>query len=334
MTASDDPLATTATSTDAAAVAADPVASIESDGLAQPISFDAAYGAGADRTIVLGGGGLFFVAWQIAYLDHVAQQGVDLGRAEIVVGTSAGSIVASILTAGRLHRFGVKVELLAKVPSLVSAMAPTASPGPSQMRALELFRDADDAQPDTIRSIGYAALAARANPAEQLQRSTALVMGVRKWRSSALQISTVDTYTGERLILRREHGLTLPHAAAASASVPGLFQPQTIGERRCMDGGVSGSGTHCDRVAGSTRALVLSLVGGDASTPGGMTMSENGQLTEIEQLRSTGTAVHLVGPAGVDVTELMDPQSVGRALELGAQQAAQDAPTLRSFWND
>src|SRR3954468_14150035 len=90
----------------------DPSAAIAADGLGQPISFDAAYGAGADRTLVLGGGGVFFVAWQIAYLNRISQQGVDLGRAEIVVGTSAGSIVASILTAGRLHRFGIKVELL------------------------------------------------------------------------------------------------------------------------------------------------------------------------------------------------------------------------------
>ena len=59
-----------------------------------------------------------------------------------------------------------------------------------------------------------------------------------------------------------------------------LSQPQLIQDRRCMDGGVSGSGTHCDRLAGSTRALVISLVGGDDATPGGRTMSEYGQTEE------------------------------------------------------
>lgn len=306
----------------------------ESDGLAQPISFDAGYGDGADRTIVLGGGGLFFVAWQIAYLNGIAQRGVDLERAEIVVGTSAGSIVAAILTAGRLHRFGVKVELLARVPSLVAALAPTADPHPSQLRATELFRDATDASPDTIVPIGHAALAAQALPPAQLQRSIALVMGVRKWRSSTLQISAVDTYTGERLILRGEHGFSLPQAAAASASVPGIFQPQQIGDRRCMDGGVSGSGTHCDRVAGASRALVVSLLGAAASHPAGMTMAADGQAAEVDQLRASGTDVRVVGPTGVDLDELMDPQAIGRALEQGEQQAESDAKGLRTFFNE
>jgi len=308
--------------------------SVASDGLAQPISFEARYGAGADRSLVLGGGGLFFVAWQIAYLNGLAQRGVQLDRAEIVVGTSAGSIVASILTAGRLHRFGVKVELLARIPSLAAALAPTADPHPSQIRALELFRDAADAEPDTVRPIGHAALAAAATPAPQLQRNIGLVMGVRKWRSDALQISTVDTYTGERLVLRREHGLSLPHAAAASASVPGLFQPQPVLDRRCMDGGVSGTGTHSDRVAGASRALVVSLVGGETSHPAGMTSAADGQLRELDQLRDSGTEVRVAGPSGVVVTDLMNAEAVGRALELGEQHAERDAKGLRSFWND
>jgi len=301
--------------------------------LAQPISFEDRYGAGTDRAISLGGGGLFFVAWQIAYLNGLRSRGVRLDAAETVVGTSAGSIVAAILTARKLQRFGMKVELLAKVPALVEALAPIGDPLASQMRATNLFGTATDAEPDTIRAIGHAALAASAMPAEKLQRSIGLVMGARTWRSAALQISTVDSYTGERLILRREHGLTLPQAAAASASVPGLFQPQLIQDRRCMDGGVSGSGTHCDRIAGSRRALVVSLVGSDATTPGGMTMAPDGQIDEIARLRDTGTEVRVVGPSGVSIDELMDPSSVATALEQGEAQAEHDAADLLTFWN-
>ncbi|MDP4676265.1 MAG: hypothetical protein NWR60_06205 [Candidatus Nanopelagicales bacterium] len=39
-----------------------------SDDLHWPISFTARYGSGLDRTISFGGGGVFFVAWQIGYL--------------------------------------------------------------------------------------------------------------------------------------------------------------------------------------------------------------------------------------------------------------------------
>ncbi|MDQ2677495.1 MAG: patatin-like phospholipase family protein [Actinomycetota bacterium] len=310
------------------------MSSSTTDDLAQPYSFDARYGAGHRRTISLGGGGLFFVAWQISYLNGLAARGVQLDDAEIVVGTSAGSLVAGILTAGRLHRFGVRVDLLAKLPALISALAPVRDLHPSQERARDRFGAATDAEPDTVCAIGHAALAAQALPAAQLTRSTSLVMGVRAWRSASLQITTTDTYTGERLILHGGHGLTVPHAAAASASVPGLFSPQLIGDRRCMDGGVSGSGTHCDRLAGAERALVVSLVGGETTHPAGMTMTKDRQFEEVEELRATGTQVHLTGPSGITVEQLMDPASIGTALELGAHQAELDAPGLLEFWAD
>ena len=65
------------------------------DSLALPIDMAARYGAGADRVIAMGGGGLYFVAWQVGYLNALARTGVDLGLGERVVGTSAGSVVAT-----------------------------------------------------------------------------------------------------------------------------------------------------------------------------------------------------------------------------------------------
>ncbi len=300
--------------------------------LAQPISFAARYGEGAERTIVLGGGGLYFVAWQTAYLSGLIKRGIRLDRADIVVGTSAGSIVASILTAGKLRRFEFKIELLARVPALLAALAPAADLHPSQQRAVDLFRLATDADPATIRQIGHAALAAQAGPAHNLRRSVATVTGIRGWGSPALQITAVDTYTGERLVITDRHAVSVPHAAAASASVPGLFEPQPILDRRCMDGGVSGSGTHCDRVAGAQRALVVSLVGGTATHEAGMTTSADAAATELDQLRASGTDVHAVGPASFSLTDLMNPAAVPEALERGDEQAGQDAEAIAAFW--
>ena len=84
----------------------------------------------------------------------------------------------------------------------------------------------------------------------------------------------MDAYTGERLVLHDESGVRLARAVAASASVPGLFAPQPVGDRRAMDGGVSGSGIHSDLVAGAGRALVFPIVG---DVPEGrMTMTPGG----------------------------------------------------------
>ena len=65
---------------------------------AVPRSFDARYGDGLSLTVSFGGGGLFFVAWQVAYLSELATAGVDITGAQRVVGTSAGSLVAAVRT--------------------------------------------------------------------------------------------------------------------------------------------------------------------------------------------------------------------------------------------
>lgn len=108
----------------------------ESDGLAKPISFEAGYGAGKGRGLVLGGGGVYFVAWQVAYLEGLSKRGVDFSAADVLVGTSAGSVIASILGSGGLKRFGKQVDLLSRVPSLVGMLAPASNFAPSQLRAV------------------------------------------------------------------------------------------------------------------------------------------------------------------------------------------------------
>lgn len=50
--------------------------------------------------LVLGGGGITGIAWEIGILAGVARAGVDLTDAEVVVGTSAGSVVGAQVTNG------------------------------------------------------------------------------------------------------------------------------------------------------------------------------------------------------------------------------------------
>ena len=213
-----------------------------SDGLARPVDYGARHGAGNDRALVLGGGGIFFIAWQAGYLNGLRQRGVDVANAEIVVGTSAGAVVASVLTAGRLASFSREVGMLAR---LNGVRDPIANLRPSQQRALQLFSEAAEASPETLRSIGFAALAAKGESASALRARVRLVLGLRsgKWPGPTLNIVTVDAYTAERLVVTGSAGVSVARAAAASASVPGLFEPQPIRDRRCVDGGVSGSGS-------------------------------------------------------------------------------------------
>ena len=301
--------------------------------IARPRSFEARYGAGLSHGLCLGGGGLFFVAWQTAYLHTLAEGGLNLDAADRVVGTSAGSVVAAALLGGRLNLVHRELAILGKAPKVVSALAPSSDLRPSQQRALDLFWQAQDSEPATIRAIGHAALASAGPAARTMRRNVALIIGAKRWPSPTLHISCVDAYTGERCFVTRDAGVAVTTAAAASSAVPGLFPPQLIADRRCMDGGVSGSGTHLDVLAGAQRVLVLALSDGSELTEGMMTSQPSGGRREIEDLMATGTKVELRTPEAVDPLELMSPASVPKALAMGARQASADLADLTSFWN-
>ena len=301
------------------------------DALARPISFAARHGAGHERALVLGGGGLWFVAWQVAYLDGLMKRGVPIESADLVVGTSAGSLVASIVSAGRLKRVAGQVEFLARVPALLGVLSGDGELQPSQQRAVDLFGAATDAEPDTIRHIGHAALAAQTPPPDRLRRSVAAVLAIRRW-PKALHTTAVDTFTGERLVVTADSGISVARAAAASSSVPGIFAPQPLHDRRAMDGGVSGTGTHSDLAAGAGRALVLSLGANAPSTDAGMTTAPGSRERELEALRASGTPALLRGPDSYDLTALMDPKQVAAAFEAGDARAEQDAAEVADHW--
>src|SRR6267378_5880441 len=52
------------------------------------------------RALVLGGGGPVGIAWESGLVAGLAQAGVDLGRADFTMGTSAGSFVGARLALG------------------------------------------------------------------------------------------------------------------------------------------------------------------------------------------------------------------------------------------
>lgn len=51
--------------------------------------------SGRGRTLVLGGGGVTGIAWEIGLLLGLAEHDLDLTNPDAVIGTSAGSVVGS-----------------------------------------------------------------------------------------------------------------------------------------------------------------------------------------------------------------------------------------------
>jgi len=306
-----------------------------SDGMAVPRDMAAGYGSDLPFGLCLGGGGLWFVAWQVTYLNELLEAGVDLRGADRVVGTSAGSIVSSVLEAGNLKRLHGELQILARLPRLIGVLAPASKFSPSQERALDMFRTAQDAEPTTIRSIGHAALAADTPSQLTMRRNLGAIMTLRRWPGSALHLTAVDAHSGERLVISRRTRVSVPRAAAASSSVPGIFPPQQIGDRRCMDGGVSGTGLHLDLLAGARRAVVIELTDGttlDEGAPAGAMTQRTGEaVAELEALESSGTKIFHRMPERVDLERLMDPEGVPDAIAMARRQASGDVAELRAF---
>jgi NTE family protein len=181
--------------------------------------------------------------------------------------------------------------------------------------------------------IGHAALAADTPDSAIMPRSLFAVLG-HEWDADALWMTCVDAFTGERCVLTRGAGVAVNHGAAASSAVPGIFAPQPLLGRRCMDGGVSGSATHLDLLAGADRALVLSFYLDAELTQPMLTLVPGGLGTELEQLRASGTTVFSRAPEQHpwQADELMDPTRIPEAMEEGKRQGDADAEELAGFW--
>ena len=300
--------------------------------IALPRSMDARYGRGIERGLVLGGGGIWFVAGQTGYLRRLEELGLQLGLADRLVGTSAGSIVASILAGEKLAGFGRTVDLLTRAPGLLARMAASGPLEPSCERALDSFRDARDCEPQTLREIGFAALAARTPTAEVTARNFSVILRMRRWPSSRLHITCVDAFTGERIVVTRSAAVPLARAAAASSAVPGIFAPQPIQDRKCMDGGVAGTGVHLDLVAGARRALVISLVDGSEPDLAWGTMTPETIRQEFADLQASGTEALRIVPRTQVPEDVMDPRLAVSAVQEGVAQADDDVALLRNFW--
>jgi NTE family protein len=177
---------------------------------------------------------------------------------------------------------------------MFARLAPVTEPNASQMRAQKINAAAKDGSLTTLRTIGRAALASdnRLNgPA--VERVAALLTGDSRtsWPSSKMHTTAVDCYTGDRIIVSQasalRNNISLANGAAASSSLPGLIGPTLLGQRFCMDGGMCSNPAHVDVVAGSKRAVIVTL--NDGLAPPLLTGIPHPLAENIRQIEAVGT---------------------------------------------
>jgi NTE family protein len=296
-----------------------------------PAAADRSFGRGKDRGLALGGGGEYFAAWMLGFAHGLRAKGVPYEMPDVIVGTSAGSVVGSTIAGGHLERLTREFDFFSDFPRILSALVPTPKPNSSQLRALEICRTVTDSSITTIQSIGRGAMAARNSPVSKLQDMVQILTGNWSWPSAKFHATTMDCYTGERLVVSEENNIPITHAVSASMSLPGIFGPTWVGDRICMDGGMGPTSTHSDLLVGAKRVLVISLTDGRPSSGPRFPNIPNVIEQEIKNLEAAGTKALMIA-ANPGQVNLVSPSEIGPALKAGYDRAAKEADRVKAFW--
>jgi NTE family protein len=280
---------------------------------------------GVGRALVLGGGGVAGVAWEAGMITGLRDAGVDLTGPDLIVGTSAGSIVGSLIGHG--------VDLAEAIEQLAAeADRPGERPADSAdadmdavMAAFGILFDPNLDPQDARAQVGALALAAQVDGQAARLAEIEKRMPSQEWPKLRLLITTVDTADGAFVVWDSESGVPLPRAVTSSCAVPCVFPPVEINGRRYMDGGAR-SVTNADLARGASAVVILEP------------MAHLLPRTALErELRELGTAqVATIGPdqAAIDVfgVDVLDPTLWRPAFQAGRKQAAVAADDVRVVW--
>lgn len=272
--------------------------------------------------LVLGAGGTVGIAYHAGVLRALEEVGgFRPDDADLVVGTSAGSMV------GAMVRSGIETEDLYE-----------ASMGTHPDLAVER----DDASPWAATWQGPTDVIRRVfGSAYVLQRSMLRVPGPRlpralrrlfpggfftiadadetmtqfmptEWPAKPLWLVTVDVRTGRRVILgRRIPARTDLHTAVrASCAIPAFFQPVRVDNRTLVDGGVH-STTNLDLATKISPTAIIGVVpmAFDPTSPPRVgadllvrRFAQARLSAEMDQARRGGAQVLLIRPSAADLT--------------------------------
>ncbi|MEV1290199.1 patatin-like phospholipase family protein [Micromonospora sp. NPDC049679] len=274
------------------------------------------------RALVLGGGGVTGIAWEIGLLAGLRNVGVDLSTTDLIVGTSAGSVV------------GALVATAVDLDQAVSFFQAAGGGGEELSLQLDLsliaqafgiVSDTALESADARARLGRLALAAPLGEDRvQVDRFAAL-LPVHDWPAQPrLVITVVDANTGEPAAWDDADGIPLVRAVAASCAVPCVFPPVSINGGRYMDGGVR-SVTNADLAAGAKAVVVIAPVVGLFRT------SPEAELRELGDVRSIlvspdEAAEEAIGP------NVLDASRTAVSLAAGVAQGEAIAARVGAVW--
>ena len=278
--------------------------------------------------LALAAGGSVGVAYHGAVLSALEQAtGWDPRAAEILVGTSAGSITSAMLRAGvpagDLARISEDEELSEEGFKLAAVGRPH-RPRPTPLDALAFRPVADPVallhnltrpwavSPRALKALAVAALPGGGVSTDAISSGIEAVYAGR-WPDRPMWLCSYDLRAGRRVVFGQAGAppATVGRAVAASCAIPMYFRPVTIGGRRYVDGGVH-SMVNLDLLAGQDLDLVVAISPMSQAAAWGalspamlMRQPLRSRLrAEVDALKGTGVPVVAIQP-GRTVTSVM-----------------------------
>lgn len=295
------------------------------------------------RGLVLGAGGVLGAAWSIGALAAVRDElGVDPRDLEVLVGTSAGSVLAAFLGCGvgvdtlLDHQQGRPVpELATPADDLASDVGGALPPLPRPFVGSPRGVLAAARRPWRVTPM-MALSAVLPQGRGSIEPVGALVDAVApdgRWADHPRTwVVAMDYDSGRRTVFGRRGApaASLREAVMASCAIPGWYSPVRIGERRYVDGGAC-SPTSLDLVLGQEldEVIVISpMTSLHYDSPPGVAgqlerrfrrVVTRRLLGEVRRVAARGTTVTLLCPGAEDLAtigaNLMDPSRREQVLE-------------------
>lgn len=206
--------------------------------------------------LVLGGGGLIGMGYHAGALKALDESGVDVAASDVIVGTSAGSVMASYLAVGWTPTDFVdyangRHPAVAKENGTGRGLSPFV---PLWSNPIERVTRGIGSMFAVASSRGYVDRVLRGRvPGARLRHAfpsglystteTRLRLQEdlpEEWPERTIYICGADLYTGERVPFGHPDApdAPFPDAVLASTAIPGLFPPVRIGDRQYVDGGI------------------------------------------------------------------------------------------------
>lgn len=272
--------------------------------------------------LVLGGGGPVGGAWLTGVLAGLTEAGIDLGSADVVIGTSAGAVFGSRL------RSGVPASDLYE--RQLSGADAVRLPVTARQTARFLWAALGSRDPQrSIERLARAALRARTGPESDVFDTVGALLGdVHDWPERELRIVAVDAQSGQTEVFSSHSGATLLEAVAASCAVPVVWPPVSVAGRRWMDGG-SRSTANLQLARGYRRVLAVVPVP-QAVGPHPSASQQAAELTD------DGARVILMSPdraaRRIMGRNMADDTRRPAAARAGHAQAGALAPSVADAW--